>query len=94
MSDVKETKEVLLGTLELVKVIAKELQDGFQVTDLVNAFAAINGDPVKKAAVEAALQNIGNVPEEIKDISLAESIDLAVTVLSQLPSLIAAFKKA
>lgn len=90
---IKETKEVVLGVMALVKVVAKELKDGFQVMDLVAAFSAIQADPVKKAALEAALKDIGDVPEEIKDASLAEWIEVAVVLISELPSLLAAFKK-
>jgi hypothetical protein len=94
MHGVKETKELLTGLFALVKVLGVELKDGFQVSDLIASFNAIQNDPVKKAAVEAALKDIKEVPVEVKDVSLAEGIELAMHVISEVPSLIEAFKKA
>jgi len=91
---VKDTKEVVKAILELVKVSADLLKDGAQVQDLIAGYAALAGDPVKKAALEAALQGIGNIPAEVKDINLAEGIELLVAVAQELPGVLAAFKKA
>lgn len=90
---VKETKELLSGLFALVKVLGIELKNGFQVSDLIAAFNAIQADPVKKAAIEAALKDIKEVPEEVKDVNLAEGIELAMHVISEVPALIEAFKK-
>jgi len=89
---IKETKELLTAVLVITKVIAKELQDGFNAQDLVDAFVAIQGDEVKKAAVEAALKDVVAVPAEVKDASLSEWIELVVHMLGELPSLLEAFK--
>ena len=90
---IKETKEVLTAVLLLTKVIAKELKDGFEVKDLLNAFAAIQTDDLKKAQVEAALKGIVAVPDEVKDATLSEYIELAVLLLAELPALMDSFKK-
>jgi ATP-dependent 26S proteasome regulatory subunit len=91
---IKETKELLKGVIVLTKVSAELLKDGVQVQDLIDGYTKLNGDPVKKAALEAALKDIHEVPEEIKDIDLSESVELVVELAKELPELLKAFKKA
>lgn len=90
---IQQTKELLKGVLDLAKVVAEVLQDGAQVSDLVSGFAKLEGDPVKKAEVAAALAGITEVPSELKDISIAEGVELAMVIVQDLPALLAAFKK-
>jgi hypothetical protein len=90
---IQETKELLKGIIDLAKVSAEVLRDGAQASDLVAGFTAIQGDPVKKAEVAAALAGIQEVPAEIKDISMAEGIELAILLIQELPGLLSAFKK-
>ena len=90
--EIKETKEVLKAVLVLAKVSAEILKDGVQVQDLVDGYIKLAGDPVKKAALEAALANIGAVPAEVKDISLGEAVELLVVVAQEIPGLLEAFK--
>lgn len=90
---IKETKEVLAALNKLVIVLAPILIDGIQLSDVVAGFNALNNDPVVKAEIEAALKDIHLVPEEIKDINLAEGVELAMIQVQALPALIAAFKK-
>jgi hypothetical protein len=93
MQDVKETKELIKGILEVVKVSAEVFKDGFQAQDIVDGYMKLAADPVKKAALEAALANVGEVPEELKDVSLAEGVEILVVVAQELPALLEAFKK-
>lgn len=91
--EIKETKELVKGLLELMKVSAEIFKDGFQAQDIIDGYVKLSADPVKKAALEAALKDINAVPAELKDISLAEGIELVVVVAQELPSLLEAFKK-
>jgi hypothetical protein len=93
MKDIKETKELLIGIMELAKVSAELLKDGAQVQDLVDGYTKIALDPVRKAKLEAALKGIHAVEDEVKDISFAEAMELLVVVAKELPELLAAFKK-
>lgn len=91
---IKETKEGVIGAMVLAGIIAKEMKNGFQFpADLIAMFAAIQGDAVKKAKLDAAVDAINKVPAEISDISMAEGIELATAVITELPELIEAFKK-
>lgn len=90
---IKETKELLVALLAITKVSAEVLKDGAQLSDLIDGFSKLNGDPVKKKAIEDALAGIQEVPAEIKDIDLGEGVDLVVLLAKELPGLIEAFKK-
>jgi hypothetical protein len=91
--EIKETKELVKGLVELMKVSAEIFKDGFQAQDIIDGYVKLSSDPVKKAALEAALKDIQAVPAEIKDINLAEGIELVVVIAQELPALLAAFKK-
>ena len=91
--EIKETKELLKGVLSLVKVSAEVLKDGVQVQDLVDGYVKLSADPAKKAEIEAALAGISQVPAEIKDISLAEGLELAILLIQEMPELLKAFAK-
>jgi hypothetical protein len=93
MSDIKETKELLKGILAVAKVSAEIFKDGVQAQDLVDGYLKLAGDPVKKAELEAAIAGISGVSAEVKDLSLAEGVELLVVVAQELPALLAAFKK-
>lgn len=88
----KETKELLKGLLDVVKVSAELFKDGVQVQDLIDGYTKLNGDPVKKAELEAALANVSAVPAELKAISLADGLELVILLVQELPGLLEAFK--
>lgn len=91
---VKETKEAIVGMVVLGAVIASEMKNGFDFPgDLVSMFAAIQGDAAKKQKLEDAIASINKVPEEIKDLSASESIEIAAALIAELPALIGALKK-
>ncbi len=90
--DIKNTKELIVALNVLVIKLAPIVKNGLQVTDLIEGFNAINSDPVAKAELEAALADVKEIPNELKDITIAEAIELAIVQVQQLPALIAAFK--
>lgn len=98
MSEVKngieETKQVLKLAFLLAGVIAAEAKDGFQLQDLLDIFTAMNGDPAKKAILEAALKDVKKVPEEIKDIDFMEVAALIAFVAPEVVGLVNELKKA
>ncbi len=89
---IKETKELLKGVFELAKVSSGVLKDGVQVQDLVDGYMKLASDPEKKAAIEAAMGGIQEVPAEVQDIKLAEALELGIFVFQELPALLEAFK--
>ena len=91
---IKETKEVLVALNKLVVKLAPLFANGIQVTDIIEGFNAINGDAVAKAEFEAALADIGLLDDELKNVSLAETVELVLLQAKLLPELLAALKKA
>lgn len=93
MESIKETKEALHGSFVLAEIIGAELKDGVQAADLVAIVQKILADEAKKAALDAAIKDIQKVPAEVKDLSLAEGVELAQVVIHKLPDLLKALSK-
>lgn len=91
---IKETKEALVGVNELSIALIGTLKDGFQpVKDVTELYAKLAADPVVSAKLMDAYANIGAVPAEVKDLDVAEGMELAGVQLAYVPKLIEAFKK-
>lgn len=91
---IKETKEALIGLNEVTILIANRLKDGAQAADIPALLEDMKKDPEVVAKLAAARDNIKEVPAEIKDLQLAEGLELGVVQASYVPKLIAAMKKA
>ncbi len=89
MADVKETKEALKAVVVLGQFVASRLKDGAQVEDLVALFTKLAVDPEFKAVLDEGIKGLDKVPEEIKDISFAEVVEL----LALLPEILALLGK-
>lgn len=92
MEGIQETKELLEGLNELGIVLVKTFKDGAQVSDIGALLAAIVANDEVKDALLKAVGGITKVPAEIKDITLAEGMELVVDEITMIPKLIAAFK--
>lgn len=86
---VVETKEVLIALMAIGKAMAKASKDGLDLGDLV----ALVGNEEVKAALALAAVNVSKVPAEIKDIDLAEGLELVVAMVKEVPALLESFKK-
>ena len=65
---------------EYLDFLAEEhLKDGFDPTDPIKIFLAVQSDPSFKQAVDG----INHVPSEVADIDLSEGFELGVLVLNQ-----------
>lgn len=78
---VKETQEFALGAIALGFYIAKLTKDGAQFQDLTAFLDKLKSDQVFAAKLEAAYQGIEHIPGEVKDIDLAEGLQLAMVVV-------------
>lgn len=67
---IKESLEVFAAVEETAISITDAAQDGFALADIAHAFG-----PIK--AVDAAIDNIGEVDDEMKDLDEAEVRELA-----------------
>lgn len=75
MTDVKETKELLIALVKLGKLAAKQFGDGVDLSDAV-AIAKAFADEEFRAALMAGFAGLQGIPAEAKDIDAAEAIAL------------------
>lgn len=90
---IKETKEALEGMITIVCAGLRQLKNGFQIADLIEAFKEIEADPVKKAQVDEALKGVQECPSEISDLSWMEGAELGMAAVKRVPDMIDALKK-
>lgn len=76
---IKEIKEVIVGGFALTSIFIRHLKDGFDPTDPIKIFLAVQSDPSFKQAVDG----INHIPSEVADIDLSEGFELGVLVLNQ-----------
>jgi hypothetical protein len=93
MYGIEETKEVLVASNELGLVIAKHVKDGAQVTDIAAIAMELFGSDAFKAALVKAIENVKQVPAEVKDIDIGEGLELAKVQLSYVPKFLDVLKK-
>jgi hypothetical protein len=90
---IKEIKEALVGVNALAVLLAERMKDGVGIDDAMAVWAKLSSDEAFKAQMVAAYQGISLVPAELKDIDLAEGMELAVLQIQMMPALLAALKK-
>jgi hypothetical protein len=79
---IKETKELLVALGDLGVVVAKAVKGGGQMTEISGRIAAaIVANPGLIAEVKAAADGIAQIPNEIRDLSLGEILELCETSL-------------
>jgi hypothetical protein len=81
---VKEISELIIGGFSLTGIFIKHLKDGFDPTDPVKIFLAIQADP----AFKEAIKGINSVPGEFKDIDMTEIFELSVLTLNEAKKLV------
>ncbi len=89
MSNVKESKELLVAVDKLVLIFIKTFGNGYQAEDLPALLISLTTEP----AFMEAIDGITGIKEEIKDLDVGEGFDLAVTVLKAVPGWIEAAKR-
>ncbi len=83
---IKETKELLQGVMSLAILMTKRFKDGFQMDDLSAILAEMSLNPEFRDAVSG----LKKLPAEVKDIDLAEGMELGMLVLKRVPEVIKA----
>lgn len=85
MSDLKETKEFVVGSIALTKVIISELSDGFQSSDLIDLAKKLASDEEFRNKVWEAAKGAQHIPAELKAAPTLESIaEIGAIVLDAL----------
>ena len=75
MTDVKESKELLIALVKLGKLAAKQLGDGVDLSDAVAIAKALADEEFRKALVDG-FSGLSAIPAEAKDIDAAEAVEL------------------
>lgn len=83
MTDVKESKELLVALVKLGKLAAKQLGDGVDLTDVVAIAKALADEEFRTALVDG-FSGLQSVPAELKDIDAAEAIALMGVLYAEL----------
>lgn len=89
---VKEMSEALQGVMEIGLAFVELAKDGLDFSDLPALYAKIQSEPLKSTVAKAA-DGIKSVPDEIKDIDMAEVMQLAMLIMPYIPRYIEAVKK-
>jgi hypothetical protein len=88
--ELKETKEVLRGVDVLATKIIARIADGVGVDDAI----ALATDGELRAAVTAAVNGIGLVDDELRDLTLDETAELIAAVTPVVLNIIKAIRTA
>jgi len=84
-SHIKNTKEVLSLVFYIIKPIIREIKkDGFQFTDLVTFM----GDEEFQQHLQDAINDVGGIPDEIRNFSLKEGFELSAFLVDEVKDLI------
>ena len=83
MTDVKETKELLVAMVRVGKFVMKQAADGIDLSDGVALVKALADEDFRKD-VFAGGAGIDQIPAELKDLSASEALELFDVILEQL----------
>lgn len=83
MTDIKESKELLIALVKLGKLAAKQLGDGIDLSDAV-AIAKALADEEFRSCIVDGFSGLQAVPEELKDIDAAEAVQLVGVLYAEL----------
>lgn len=83
MTDVLETKQLLVALVRLGKLTAKQLGDGLDISDAIAVVKALSDEEFRKCLVEG-FSGLQSVPEELKDIDAGEAIALIGLLYAEL----------
>ena len=86
---IKESKELLRGCVVLFKLCVNRMKDGFQLDDLPVLLSKMGYDP----ELREAMKGVSKIPSEVKDLDLAEIMELASVLLKGVPEVFEELKK-
>lgn len=93
MAGIKETKEVMVAANEMALFIVGRLKDGIGVDDAVAAYQKLTQDAEFKKIVMEAHDGMSTIGGEVKDLDIAEGLELAMLQLSYIPKYVDVVKK-
>ena len=84
MTDVAQTKQVLVALVLLGKTIALAAKDGLDLSDAVALGSKLVSDEKFREALVEGVKGIDQVPAELKDIAASEAFELLGAVYEAL----------
>jgi hypothetical protein len=84
MTDVAQTKQVLVALVLLGKTIALAAKDGLDLSDAVALGSKLVSDEKFREALVEGVKGIDQVPAELKDIAASEALELVGAVYEAL----------
>ena len=88
-----ETKEALVGLLAITELLAVEFKDGVQASDVADIILKITANDDLKKKLLDAYNGADKVPSELKDMDLAEAVELLTFATPKILDVIKALKK-
>ncbi len=92
MAGIKESKEFIIGNMELAVFLISRLKDGADFSDALAIFEKLTSDSEFKDLLQVAYQGSSAIREEALDIDLREGAELGMLIISYLPKLINGLK--
>ena len=89
---IKETEEAFVGVMELSLFLIQQLKDGAQTSDFFAIWEKWRDDEQFRVLIQTAYDGIQQVPAEMDDISLEETIKLVTLVAAYIPRLVDQFR--
>ena len=89
---IKETEEMILALLKIAQILAVQFKDGIQSTDALEIIKKVMTPELEKIVVDA-YNGMNEIPAEIKDISLAEALDLFKVIAPEVMAIVGAVAK-
>jgi hypothetical protein len=88
---INDLKEVLKAVNLLSIFIIKQVKNGIDMSD-ATALVAFLMASENQAVLKDAVAGIGSLPAEIKDLSLAEGLEVCTLLIASVPEYFAALK--
>ena len=90
---IKESKEMLVGVMEVALICLEKFRDGVQIGDFVDIYDSVTKDEAFKAKLLMAFEGYSKIPDELSDLDTAEMVELAICLLTFLPKITKSLKK-
>ena len=90
---IKELQEALDVMFSLSLHMTSILKDGYQASDIPAIIEVFTKDEEFKKKFSLAMDGIGKVPEELKDLDFKEKIEIAVGAILFVPKFVEVLRK-
>lgn len=90
--DIEQTKELIVAIIGIIAVAIKYFRDGIQVSDFANIATELLTDKDFREKILRAFDGLSEIPQELRDLDIAEIIELLVASVKESGKIIVARK--